>query len=168
MLGFLWHLFSAHVAEKIEAAFIEFGLLALAIMFIAAAVAAAMYLPKIMPFRGKIIALLVILAAVSASVDYGYRWRGRLDASANYLREIEEKNAEIAERQRQAGLARAAAEAAGAREREAADQSQSLAQQVSAYEVELAKRPANNVCVLSDADLRFLRGIGTRPKPRGN
>jgi hypothetical protein len=94
----------------------------------------------------------------------GYRARGTLDGSAELQRQLDQATADIKEKTRQANQASADLAAAGQRERDAADQSQGLAQQVSDYEKELASHPHNDACALSDADARWLSGIGAEPQ----
>jgi Skp family chaperone for outer membrane proteins len=157
------------LSTKIHAFFAESGMLILALACIAGAIA---LLSLNIPFigwakKGLAYTLFAVAIFVFGHLE-GYRARATLDASADLQRQIAQQQADLEERQRQADQARELAAAAGVREREASDQSQSLAEQVQAYETELAKRSGNDLCVLSDADLRFLRGIGTAPKPRGH
>jgi hypothetical protein len=163
----IFHWFA--ISTKLHAFFAESGMLLLALGCIAGAIA---ILSLNIPFigwakKGIAYTLFAVAIFIGGHLE-GYRARATLDASADMQRQIAQQRADLAERQRQADLARETAAAAGERERMAADQSQSLAEQVKAYEIELAKRPASGVCSLDDADVRRLLGIGAGPKRRGH
>ena len=129
----------------------------------AAAVAALVYLPG--RLGGLLAAFCAALAAGLISYDLGFRARGALDQSAALRAEIAQRDAVIAEKDRQAQAAHKIAEAASERASASEALSANLQSEIDAYADELAKRPADSRCLLDDRDVRGLQSIG-RPATR--
>jgi len=130
---------------------------------IAGAVAALVYLPG--RLGGALAALCGALAAGLVAYDLGYRARGELDASAALRAEIAQRDAVIAEKDRQAKAASEIASAASARADAAVAKSADLQTEVDSYADALAKRAPSAGCALSDDDLERLRAIGRPADP---
>lgn len=122
---------------------------------LAAAIAAFVYLPGRLGMVAAAVACAI--GAGLVAYDMGFRARGELDQSAALRAEIAARDAVIAEKDRQAQAARTIAEAASARADAAEKANAERQEEVDRYAEELAKRPADNRCALSDDDVRWLR-----------
>lgn len=125
---------------------------------IAGALAALIYLPG--RLGGALAACAGALAAGLVAYDLGYRARGELDASAALRAEIAQRDAVIAEKDRQAKAASEIASAASARADAAVAKSADLQTEVDSYADALAKRPADSRCSMDERDVRGLQSIG--------
>ena len=130
---------------------------------IAGALAALIYLPG--RLGGALAACAGALAAGLVAYDLGYRARGELDVSVALRAEIAQRDAVIAEKDRQAKAASEIASAASARADAAVAKSADLQTEVDSYADALAKRAPSAGCALSDDDLERLRAIGRPADP---
>lgn len=115
---------------------------------------------------------LVIVGAVGfgAGVWRGYSWADRKAEVAALEQGIRQRDAVIAEQQRQAAAGRAIAEADGARRRRDDSEAQARNEQVENYVSTLPPERPDDLCSLSADDVRMLNAIihsGRAPQPPG-
>lgn len=158
-----------HFATETSAAFLALALIGGGIALLASPQAT---IAERIPLLGSLIARIRTAAAtvlISAGVGVlgflaGYLHRGTLDKSASYLETIQQQDEQISELNRQASAAGAIADAARVRA-DAAERAHADRQvEIDRYAEELARRPAEGRCALTDDDVRWLR---TRPRATG-